>query len=31
MPGPDRADRTLVAVGKAFQNRTDHHARYPGL
>lgn len=30
MPGP-YADRTLVAVGKAFQNRTDHHARYPGL
>ena len=25
------ADRTLVAVGEAFQNRTDHHARAPGL
>ena len=25
------ADRTLVAVGEAFQNRTGHHARAPGL
>ncbi|MYA14369.1 MAG: amidase [Acidimicrobiaceae bacterium] len=25
------ADRTLVAVGEAFQKRTDHHAQTPGL
>ena len=25
------ADRTLAAVGEAFQRRTDHHARTPGL
>ena len=25
------ADRTLAAVGEAFQNRTDHHERAPGL
>ena len=25
------ADRTLVAVGEAFQHRTDHHARAPVL
>ena len=25
------ADRTLAAVGEAFQHRTDHHAQAPGL
>ena len=25
------ADRTLVAVGEAFQRRTDHHAQAPAL
>ena len=25
------ADRTLAAVGEAFQRRTDHHAQAPGL
>ena len=25
------ADRTLAAVGEAFQKRTDHHAQTPGL